>query len=157
MSLRVPTYRCSPWMDKEHSPVTSWDHRLLPWTAIRTGDLLITWAGSLFISGTFKSPNFFSLEPLVSFSSTDMSERNGGWSIPSLTAFECQSHISVGFLFWGSSAGLQKWWVLPPSPLLQTWQILYWPAVSRPVCSLHKFVYFVILIGLPQVQLMEYL
>jgi hypothetical protein len=86
-----------------------------------------------------------------------MSERNGGWSIPSLTAFECQSHISVGFLVWGSSVGLQKWWVLPPSPLLQTWQILYWPAVSRPVCSLHKFVYFVILIGLPQVQLMEYL
>ncbi len=87
MSLHVPTYRCSSWMDKEHSPVTSWDHRLLPWTAIRTGDLLITWAGSLFISGTFKSPNFFSLQPLVSFSSTDMLERNGGWSNPSLTAF----------------------------------------------------------------------
>lgn len=147
MSLHVPTYRCSPWMDKEHSPVTSWDHRLVPWTAIRTGDLLITWAGSLFISGTFKSPNFFSLEPLVSFSSTDMLERNGGWSNPSLPAFECQSHISVGFLLWGSSVGLQKWWVLPPSPLLQTWQILSWPAVSLPVCCLHKFVCFVIWSG----------
>jgi hypothetical protein len=97
------------------------------------------------------------LEPLVSFSSTDMSERNGRWSNPSLPAFECQSHTSVGFLFWGSSVGLQKWWVLPPSPLLQTWQILSWPAVSWPVCCLHKFVCFVILIGLPQVQLMEYL
>jgi hypothetical protein len=27
------------------------------------------------------------LQPLVSFSSTDMLERNGGWSNPSLTAF----------------------------------------------------------------------